>query len=185
MRGDSSKHFSHRFQKAPPYLHVCPSISPSESLVPRQYLPLFRNTLSIPIGQASDWPAILQYLDCHANVVSCVAFSAKGRRVVSGSHDRTVRVWDTETGLQITDPFVGHIHRVTSVPFSPDARYIASGSDNRTIRLWNVLKGELVCRLLERHEVLVSTVAPSPDGRLVASGSWDKQFESGIARLAI
>jgi hypothetical protein len=64
-----------------------------------------------------------------------VAFSPDGERIASGSEDKTVRLWDVNSGKEIA-PFKGHESSVWSVAFSPDGNRIASGSDDKTVRIW-------------------------------------------------
>ncbi|THU75609.1 WD40 repeat-like protein, partial [Dendrothele bispora CBS 962.96] len=73
----------------------------------------------------------------HDSRVNSVAFSTDGTRIVSGSDDKTIRLWDTATGVQVGDPLQGHDDYVKSVAFSADGTRIVSGSDDRTIRLWH------------------------------------------------
>jgi WD40 repeat protein len=68
-----------------------------------------------------------------------VAFSPDGKKIVSGSRDCTVRVWDTETGKPLSEAINGHSLDVTSVRFSPDGKRIASGSQDYTIRVWHTV----------------------------------------------
>jgi len=76
-------------------------------------------------------------LEGHSDYVTSVAFSPDGSRIVSGSEDNTIRLWDAETGDPIGNPLEGHSDYVTSVAFSPDGSRIVSGSDDNTIRLWD------------------------------------------------
>ena len=69
------------------------------------------------------------------NWVLSVCFSPDGRRLASGSGDRTVRLWDVETGACVRT-LEGHGGWVMSVCFSPDGRMVASSSFDRTVRLW-------------------------------------------------
>ena len=64
-----------------------------------------------------------------------MAFSPDGKTIVSGSADKTIRLWDLD-GNPIGQPFQGHSASVRSVAFSPDGKTIVSGSDDGTIRLW-------------------------------------------------
>ena len=67
-------------------------------------------------------------LEGHTDWVTSVAFSPDGKDIVSGSWDKTIRMWDAQTGNLVSDPFEGHTDEVTSVAFSPDRKYIVSGS---------------------------------------------------------
>ena len=74
-----------------------------------------------------------------------VAFDPQGRRIVSGSGDGTVRVWDADTGAEL-HCLRGHAGWVKSVAFDPQGRRIVSGSDDGTVRVWDAATGtELHC----------------------------------------
>ena len=75
--------------------------------------------------------------------MSSVAFSPDGHRIVSGSDDKTVRVWDAATGQPVGPPLTGHTDPVMGVAFSPDGQRIASGSDDNTLRVWDAPPGNL------------------------------------------
>ncbi|KAL0957195.1 hypothetical protein HGRIS_003287 [Hohenbuehelia grisea] len=66
-----------------------------------------------------------------------VAFSHDGTRIVSGSTDQTIRIWDATTGEQVGEALSGHDDWVRSVAFSRDGTRIVSGSDDLTIRIWD------------------------------------------------
>ena len=59
-----------------------------------------------------------------------MAFSPDGKRIVTGSGDQTVKVWDADTGQEVLT-LKGHTAQVTSVAFSPDGKRIVSGSGTR------------------------------------------------------
>jgi len=113
-------------------------------------------------------------LQGHTDIVTSVAFSPDGRRIVSGSYDRSVRLWNAQTGQPIGQPLQGHTAIVSSVAFSPDGRRIVSGSYDRSVRLWNAQTGQPIGQPLQGHTAIVSSVAFSPDGRRIVSGSYDR-----------
>ena len=109
----------------------------------------------------------------HGATVRSVAFSPDGQRIVSGSEDNTVRVWDAQTGAPISNPLSGHTDWVGSVAFSPDGQRIVSGSGDQTVRLWDAKTGVPIGNPLSGHTGWVGSVAFSPDGQHIVSGSAD------------
>jgi WD40 repeat protein len=110
----------------------------------------------------------------HSGWVVSVAYSPDGKHIVSGSNDKTVRIWDAETGAAVCDPLLGHSGRVDSVAYSPDGKHIVSGSGDKTVRIWNAETGAAVCDPPPGHSGWVVSVAYSPDGKHIVSGSNDK-----------
>jgi len=106
--------------------------------------------------------------------VFCVAYSPNGRHIISGSRDRTARIWDAGTGATVGKPLEGHTGVVLSVAYSPDGRHIISGSGDKTIRIWDAATGTAVGIPLEGHTDLVKSVGYSPDGQYIISASNDK-----------
>ena len=80
-----------------------------------------------------------------------VAFSPDGHRIVSGSDDKTVRLWDADTGQPIGAAADRPHRAVSSVAFSPDGKRIVSGSDDKTVRLWDADTGQPVGQPLTGH----------------------------------
>ncbi len=124
-------------------------------------------------------------LSGHSHAVYSVAYSPDGQTIASGSLDRTIRLWNAETGAQRGQPLTGHTNYVLSVAYSPDGRTIASGSADKTIGIWSAETGERL-RTLEGHEDYVWSVTYSPDGQTIASGSRDKTVRTwGVGDLAV
>ncbi|EDQ88501.1 uncharacterized protein MONBRDRAFT_37447 [Monosiga brevicollis MX1] len=114
----------------------------------------------------------------HSHFVSDVVISSDGQFALSGSWDRTLRLWDIRTG-ECTRRFVGHDGDVLSVAFSADNRQVVSGSRDKTIKLWNVLAE---CKYTigggdypGKHDAWVSCVRFSPNttNPIIVSAGWD------------
>jgi WD40 repeat protein len=107
-----------------------------------------------------------------------VAFSPDGRRIVSGSEDRTARVWDAEAGMEIPGLRLEHGSGVGGVAFSPDGGRIVTGSLEREsdglgeATLWDAGTGERLRSL--SIPGAVRSVAFSPDGKLIALACGDQ-----------
>lgn len=110
-------------------------------------------------------------MTAHAGPVMCVGYDRTGSFIVSGSWDRTVRIWDVSTGRELRR-FIGHTGLVNSVAWSPDARQVVSASRDGTIRVWDV--GATSVPVVPRgHRGNVLGVAFSSDGEQIATGSTD------------
>uniref|UniRef100_A0AC35FH22 Small ribosomal subunit protein RACK1 n=1 Tax=Panagrolaimus sp. PS1159 TaxID=55785 RepID=A0AC35FH22_9BILA len=97
----------------------------------------------------------------HSHFVSDCSISSDGQYALSGSWDKSLRLWDLHTG-QTTRRFSGHTKDVLSVAFSADNRQIVSGSRDRTIKLWNTLAQCKHTVTEDCHTDWVSTVRFSP-----------------------
>jgi predicted NACHT family NTPase len=104
--------------------------------------------------------------------VRSVAFSADGTRVVSGSNDKTARIWNAHSGRCLTK-LKGHTGSVRSVAFSTEDTRIVSGSDDQTVRIWDAQNGHPLM-VLQGHTKSVRSVAFSTDGTRAVSGSGDQ-----------
>jgi len=105
--------------------------------------------------------------------ISSVAISPDGTRIVVGTFDNSLRLWDAKSGQALGLPFEGHEDIVYSVAFSPDGHRIVSGSADKTLRLWDAETGRQIGKPLQGHEDSVFSVAFSPNGRDIVSGSRD------------
>jgi DNA-binding beta-propeller fold protein YncE len=120
-------------------------------------------------GSLSSW-------DGHGDEVTSLVFSANGRSVLSGSLDKTARLWDLETKQEVRR-FEGHKAGILCVALSPDGSRALTGSLDRTVRLWDVASGrELRC--LQGHTDQVRKVVFTADGQRALSAGLD-----GTARL--
>jgi len=110
--------------------------------------------------------------------VPCLAFSPQGDKLVSGSEDGTIYLWEPTTG-KLERALGGHKNWVFAVAFSPDGKTLASGSWDRSIRLWDIRTGKEV-HLIQAPaaaDIVVNAEASltfSPDGNLLAWGGFGR-----------
>ena len=122
---------------------------------------------------------VRQYLG-HTGWIVSVCFSPCGKYILSGSNDNSIRLWDTESGIEIRR-FEGHPEVAC---FSPDGKMVlASGYENNA-QLWEIENGKKIREFVGHLESL-SSACFSPDGRFILTGSRDNtvrlwDIESGL-----
>ena len=112
-------------------------------------------------------PANAKYvLSGHSDIVTSVFWSPDGQQLVSGSRDKTARIW-TVASQQNTVTYTGHSAPVRCVVWSPDTTRLASGSEDQTVQLWNTAG--------------VHQRTYGPLGATVSTIVWDSQANAILA----
>jgi predicted NACHT family NTPase len=111
------------------------------------------------------------FTDTFGSILS-VAFSPNGERLVAGTANGEIRLWQVPSGMPLLT-FKGHTDWVRSVAFSLDGKVVASGSQDQTVLLWDVSTGQCL-KTLQGHTHWIRSVAFSPDRKTLASGSEDQ-----------
>jgi len=109
--------------------------------------------------------------------VTSLAFSLDGVSLVSGSNNKTLKLWDVQTG-GVVKTFCGHTNNVCSISISPGCSTIASGSWDHTIRLWDVQTGKSYCTIEQEGYVNYVRFSPKDAQHLMSSSGgsiwrWD------------
>lgn len=107
----------------------------------------------------------------HTDSITCLAVSPNRRILASCSCDKSVRLWDVETGRAIDTLMLEHANYLICVAFSPDGLCIASGEEDGTVRVWRTATHISALNTLIGHEAAVFEVGYSSDGSGIVSGS--------------
>ncbi|MGE3315781.1 MAG: protein kinase [Planctomycetaceae bacterium] len=163
---------------------------PAAKVSPRALQPAVSTIGSAP-GISSTYRFVeVRQLSGHTASISCVAFFPDGERAVSGSHDKTLRIWNVRDGKELFR--LNHNRNTTSVAVSPDGSRIASAHIGGEVNVWDVATRANVLKI-PRSQQLVSAVRFSRDGKSIVFGSrghfaavWEiagkrevKRFETG------
>ena len=84
--------------------------------------------------------------------VSACRFAPDGKTLVSASWDKTLKIWDVESGTCKTT-LEGHSGMVFACDFAPHGKTIVSASEDKTVRIWDVESGKCQ-RTLKGHRYL-------------------------------
>ena len=107
----------------------------------------------------------------HNNLVMSASFSPDGKRIVTGSLDRTAKVWDAESGDELVT-FEGHKEQIYSASFSPDGARIVTAGRDLSAKVWDAKSGAEIVSL-KGHTNNVLSASFSPDGTRIVTASWD------------
>ena len=99
----------------------------------------------------------------HTHNVNSLSITPDGRFFLSGSDDKTLKLWEIATGKEIRT-FTGHIHRVNSVAITPDGQFALSGS-HEAMKLWKISTSQII-RSFRYH---TGSIAITPNGRFALS----------------
>ena len=120
-------------------------------------------------------------LSGHGDNVNSAAYSPDGTRIVTASQDKTARIWDARTGVQLA-VLSGHGGIVYSAAYSPDGtphRHRVSGQDRARSGMRALVRQLAV---LSGHGDVVGSAAYSPDGTRIVTASQDKTARIWDAR---
>ena len=88
----------------------------------------------------------------HTSAVIALDYAPTGRELVTGSYDKTVRIYKTDEGHSREIYHTKRMQRLTCVAWTRDNRYILSGSDEMNLRLWKARASEKLGILKDREK---------------------------------
>ena len=120
------------------------------------------------------------FSDGHIDSIKSVAITPDGKTIISGSADKTIKLWDINSRMCIKT-LNGHTDSILLIAITLDGKTIISGSNDKTIKFWDIQSGECI-NTLEGHYSGVSSIVIAPDEKtIISNGSnyaitlWDKQ----------
>ncbi|EWZ77783.1 hypothetical protein FOXG_21492 [Fusarium oxysporum f. sp. lycopersici 4287] len=126
--------------EAPLQIYSCLIFAPSKSIVRRTFEHAFPRWISNLPKVEENWDACLLTLENYNGEATSVVFSHDSKKVASASYDKTIWIWNAETGT-CERVLEGHSREVNSVVFSHDSKKVASVSWDKTIRIWDAETG--------------------------------------------
>lgn len=107
----------------------------------------------------------------HELAVVAVVVSPDSNYLVTGSRDKSAKLWEYSTGREVRS-FLGHEATVRTAAFTPDGKFLLTGSNDNSVRLWDVTDGSV--RLQISMPEIITSVAVDPKSRFfVAGGNSD------------
>jgi len=103
----------------------------------------------------------------HTSSVLSVDMSSDMQLIVSGSSDKTIKIWDAQTG-DMLNSIEAHVRSVFQVEFNPMNNQIASCSSDSTIKIWDSESAELI-NALDENDTKVNAISYHPSGNYLAS----------------
>ncbi len=111
------------------------------------------------------------FSDGHTDSVFSLAITPNGEYIVSGGGDKTIKLWDINSGKCIKT-LDSHDNEINSVVVTPNGKTIISGSSDKTIKLWDINSGKCI-KTLTGHDNEINSVVVTQNGEYIVSGGGD------------
>ena len=118
-------------------------------------------------------------LKCHPSPIRSVDFSNTGKYLLTGSNDKTIKIFDLYPKAKFVSSFKGHSNWVKCARFSPDNRLIGSCGDDNAVIIFDIEQKSIKYKFLD-HLSNVNSCRFSPDGTIIASAGDDGKLNYSI-----
>lgn len=114
----------------------------------------------------------------HQDMVWAVTVTPNSKQIISGSWDKTIKVWNLKTGNELFT-LTGHNQSLMDVVVTPDGKQVISASSDKTIKVWNLEKAESIftrteeCNVNTGYIESIKKIAITPNGKLAISCGED------------
>ena len=135
-------------------------------------------------ARTSDLLAPIMLLTGHSSAVNSSKFSPDGQHLLSGSHDKTMLLWEVFGECKNTLNFKGHANSILEVQWATEGEYAFSASADKTCAMWDAKTGARV-RQYKGHTDVVNSFCPSRDATTCASGSDDRSARLWDSRVRV
>ncbi|MEM9326299.1 MAG: caspase family protein [Bacteroidota bacterium] len=126
----------------------------------------------------------------HDAVVKSVTFSTDDQYLITGSRDKSAKLWEIATGREVRT-YLGHEHTINDLDMGPKSKTFATSSADNTAKVWDIESGELTFTT-PKMEKYMTAVAFSPDGKWLATGGymgevliWDLKTQQATDTLKV
>ena len=136
---------------------------------------IFKGSMSNTIIGYNETGDICCTLSGHTNFVRCLCSTSDGKFLISGSLDKTIRIWNWRQQVPYGSELEGHQDWVRCVCITHDDTRIVSGSNDETIRVWDIFNGFNIMTITG-HKAVIRTVCMSGDGTQIISGGQDRKI---------
>ncbi len=127
--------------------------------------------------------ALVRTLDGHTDVVNCLAMSANNKYLISGSNDKSARIWDLKT-MKTLFVLNTECWKVTSVGFTDDSKYCVTGCNDGSVRVWETETGKLISKWND-EQIGVKELCFSKNNQYVLIAPRSKESKDFGARIIL
>ena len=126
----------------------------------------------------NNYTKCVNILDKHTDSITCLIYSSCNKYIISGSKDKSIKIWDLLTGKCIRT-LLGHKNGISSITLTKDGKNIFSASLDKTIKIWHTETGKLLYTY-NKHQNNIRYLVCSPNEQYILSSEQKDYFNSSL-----